>query len=308
MEPKIYFAMYKFNIRYKKKHKLEKNYLKFNDIKHDGETLTLMSIFKEIFPKNKFIYDNLRVTETLDFDEVNHFVSGLINLGEYGNVRNIYNKTDGEFKEKVEENDVVCEPFFFMLSIPPESKEGFLILERKKSKPFTRSFFDCLKEKIEKEYGGFITFDFIHVIPKEAEPLFNNSSVVEFIFIESEKSSERFGDSQVNYAKRKIVWDVRTNNFSLEEVKSDTFLNSMKSRFHDYGLFAKINYNKREQIVNLNDIYHNKIFYLQLENLDWGDDKNPDYDYLKTLARNYTKSNFSYYINQRSVFDNDGEN
>ena len=308
MEPKVYFAMYKFNIRYKKKHKLEKNYLKFNDIMHEGETLSLMDIFKEIFPKNKFIYDNLRVTETLDFDEINHFVSGLINLGEYGNVRNIYNKTDGEFKEKVEENDVVCEPFFFMLSIPPESKEGFLILERKKSKPFTRSFFDCLKEKIEKEYGGFITFDFIHVIPKEAEPLFNNSSVVEFIFIESEKSSERFGDSQVNYVKRKIVWDVRTNDFSLEEVKSETFLNSMKSRFHDYGLFAKIKYNKREQIVNLDDIYHNKIFYLQLENLDWGNDKNPDYNYLKTLARNFTKSNFSYYINQRSVFDNDGQN
>ena len=309
MKTKIYFAMYKFNIRYKNKKRIEKNYMQFDSIKREDENLNLMDFFENIFPKNKFIYDNLRVTETLEINNEEHYISGLINLGEYGNVRNIYNKTDGEFKEKVEENDVVCEPFFFRMTIPPDSNEGFLILEKKKSKPFTRSFFDCLKEKIKKEYNDFIRFDFIHVIPLEAEPLFNNSDVVEFIFVENEKNSQKFGNSQINFEKKKIIWDVRKNKFKLEDVKSENFLTDLKTIFKNYVPYAKVKQeSKREMIVNLEDIFENKIFYLQLENIKWGDDKNPKYEYLNKLAEKYTKSNFSYCINKRSIFNNDKEN
>ena len=304
METKIYFAMYQFKIRYKNKKRIEKNYLQFDDIKQNNEIINLIDIFKNILPKNKFIYDNLRVTETLEINETEHYISGLLNLGEYGNERNIYNKTDGEFKEKVEENDVVCEPFFFRITIPPDSKEGFLILEKKKSKPFTKSFFDFLKEKINNEYNDFIRFDFTHIIPNEAEPLFNDSDVIEFIFIKNEESSETFGDSQINFSKRKIVWDIRANNLKLKDVKSEP-LTEIKSKFKTYIPFAKIKQNKRELIVNLEDIYENKIYYLQLEDVKWGEDKNPDYSYLNKLAKKYTKSNFSYFITQRSIFDND---
>lgn len=301
--------MYKFNIRYKNKKRIEKNYLQFDSIKRADENLELIDFLKNIFPKNKFIYDNLRVTETLDINNEEHYISGLINLGEYGNVRNIYNKTNGEFKEKVEENDVVCEPFYFRITIPTDSNEGFLILEKKKSKPFTKSFFDCLKEKIKNDYGDFIRFDFIHVIPHEAEPLFNNSDIVEFIFIENEKNSQKFGDSQINFEKRKIIWDVRNNNIKLEDVKSENFLNDIKTKFKNHLPYAKIKQqSKREIIVNLEDIYENKIFNLLIENIEWGEDKNPKYDNLNKLAEKYTRSNFSYYINKRSIYDNDEEN
>ena len=86
---KVYFAMYKFRIRRKHTPKLEENYLSFDEIINEDINLTFRDILIGIFLENTFINDNLRVTDQLDFDDERGIYVGLLDLGEYGNLRKV---------------------------------------------------------------------------------------------------------------------------------------------------------------------------------------------------------------------------
>lgn len=297
----IYFSMYQFHIRQKYSKKIEENYLNFNKI-FKNEDLTLMDIFHKIYVENRFIHDKLRVTNQLDFNDENNSVSGLLNLGEYGNLRKIFNRNDEEWEDEIDENKIVCEPFFFRFYIPKESNLGFLVLEKKKSKPFTSVFFDSLKLFIKENFDGSLVFDFVPVIPCEVEPLFDNSDVVEFIYIKNEENKENFGDNQVTVSRKKITYDVRKNNLKLKQIREKKFLNNIRQKNSNHTIFANIKQNNKISIVNLDDIFENKMVYLDItEELDW-EDGNPQYECIKNLAEHYTSTNFN---NNGSIFDND---
>lgn len=298
----VYFSMYQFHIRRKHSKKIEKNYLNFNKMSEE-EDLTLMDIFHKIYVENRFIHDKLRVTNQVDFNYENDSVSGLLNLGEYGNLRKVFNRDDEEWEDEIDENKIVCEPFFFRFCIPKDTNLGFLILEKKKSKPFTGVFFDSIKLFIKENFDGQFVFDFVPVIPCEAEPLFDNSDVVEFVYIKNEECNQKFDDNQVTVSKEKIIYDVRKNNLKLEQIRKKSFLNSIRKKYANFDVFANIRQpNKKKSIVNLDDIFENKMVYLDIsEKLDW-EDGNPQYECLKNLAEHYTSTNFNH---DRSIFDND---
>lgn len=300
----IYFVMYNFRIRRKHTPKLEENYLTFDEIINEDLNLTFRDIIKDIFLENTFINDNLRVTNQLDFDDENGTYSGLLDLGEYGNLRKVFNREDDGWEDEIDENKIVCDPFLFRFDLPHNLTEGFLVLEKKKSKPFTTTFFNSIEAKIKDDFNNCISVDRVHVIPLEAEPLFNNSDVLEFIFIKNEEDPEAFGDNQVIVSKRKLVWDVKNNNLNLNQVKEENYVNTLKQHMPNFEIFAKTKWQDGKiSTVNLEDIYENKMFYLDItEELDW-ENGNPQYERIKNLAEHYSSTNF--YHDERNVFEND---
>jgi hypothetical protein len=79
-----------------------------------------------------FINDNLRVTDRLDFENNNESFTGLLDLGEYGNLRKVFNREDEDWTDEIDENKIVCDPFLFRFTLPHGLTEGFIILEKKK--------------------------------------------------------------------------------------------------------------------------------------------------------------------------------
>lgn len=298
----VYFAMYKFKIRRKGVRKTEENYLTFDTPLHNN--LTLMDIIREIFVENTFVHDNLRATNQIDFNEELNSLTGLLDLGEYGNLRKVFNRDDEDWEDEIDENKIVCDPFLFRIEMPQDTNEGFITLEKKKSRPFTTTFFKCIKEKIKEDYGDCISIDSVHVIPREAEPLFNNSEVLEFIFIKNQENEEPTGDNQLTFTRSKLILDVRDNDFRLTHVKEEGFINTLKTMIPNSIIHAKINrQDDKQTTVNLEDIYENKMFYLDItEELDW-EDGNPEYNRIKQLAEYYTRTNFDYH--EIGEFDND---
>jgi hypothetical protein len=298
----VYFAMYKFKVRRKGTRKTEENYLTFDTPLHNN--LTLMDIIREIFVENTFVHDNLRVTNQIDFDEELNSLTGLLDLGEYGNLRKVFNRDDEDWEDEIDENKIVCDPFLFRIEMPQDTNEGFITLEKKKSRPFTTTFFKCIKEKIKEDYEDCISIDTAHIIPREAEPLFNNSEVLEFIFIKNQENEEQTGDNQLQFRRSKLILDVRNNNFVLTHVREEGFLNTLKTMIPDSIIYAKINrQDDKQTTVNLEDIYENKMFYLDItDELNW-EDGNPEYNRIKLLAEYYTRTNFDYH--EVGAFDND---
>lgn len=298
----VYFAMYKFKIRRKGLRKTEENYLTFDTPIHNN--LTLMTILREIFVENTFVHDNLRVTDQIDFDEESNSLTGLLDLGEYGNLRKVFNRDDENWRDEIDENKIVCDPFLFRIEMPLDTNEGFIILEKKKSRPFTTTFFKCIKEKIKNDYGDCISIDTAHVIPREAEPLFNNCEVLEFIFIRNQENEEPTGDNQFPFTKSKLILDISNNNYRLNQVKEEGFLNNLKGIIPGSDVLAKIRRNdNKKTTVNLEDIYENKMFYLDItEELEW-ENGNPQYERIRRLAEHYTLTNYDYH--ERGVMDND---
>lgn len=298
----VYFAMYKFKIRRKGARKTEKNYLTFDTQLHNN--LTLMEIIREIFVENTFVHDNLRVTDQIDFNDTLNSITGLLDLGEYGNLRKVFNRDDENWKDEIDENKIVCDPFLFRIEMPLDTDEGFITLEKKKSRPFTTTFFKCIKEKIKDNYGDCISIDTAHVIPRESETLFNDCEILEFIFIRNQENKEPMGDNPFPFTKSKLILDVRNNDFHLNHVKKESFLNYLQSKIPDSNIFAKIRRNDNKQTtVNLEDIYENKILYLDItDKLEWKDG-NPEYNSIRHLAEYYTRTNYDYH--EIGVFDND---
>lgn len=301
--PNVYFAMYKFRIRRKHTAIQENNYLTFDQIINEKVNLNFRNILRNIFVENSFINDNLRVTNQLDFDNDNGSFAGLLDLGEYGNLRKVFNREDENFAYEIDENKIVCDPFLFRFDIPFDSTEGFLILEKKKSRPFTTTFFKTIKSKIKEDYEDCISIDVEHVIPLEAEPLFNGSEVLEFIFVNNEENPDPFGDNQVLVSRRKLVLDVRNNDYRLSQVTEEGFINNLKQHLENHIIFAKTKRpDNKISTVNLEDIYENKMFYLDItEELDW-EDGNPQYESIKNLAEHYTLTNFHHEVN---IFENE---
>ena len=298
----VYFVMYKFKIRRKGARKTEENYLTFDTPIHNN--LTLMTILREIFVENTFVHDNLRVTDQIHFNEEQNSLTGLLDLGEYGNLRKVFNRDDEEWQDEIDENKIVCDPFLFRIEMPLDTNEGFIILEKKKSRPFTTTFFKCIKEKIKENYGDCLSIDTAHVIPREAEPLFDNCEVLEFIFIRNQENEEPMGDNQFPFTKSKLILDVRNNDFHLNHVQEEGFLTNLQSRLPDSNIFAKLRRNDNKQTtVNLEDIYENKMLYLDItEELEW-EDGNPEYNRIRQLAEHYTRTNYDYH--EIGAFDND---
>lgn len=298
----VYFAMYKFKIRRKGARKIEKNYLAFDTPIHNN--LTMMDIIREIFVENTFVHDNLRATDQIDFNEESNSLTGLLDLGEYGNLRKVFNRDDENWQDEIDENKIVCDPFLFRIEMPLDTNEGFIILEKKKSRPFTTTFFKCIKEKIKENYEDCISIDTAHIIPREAEPLFDNCEILEFIFIRNLENEEPTGDNQLQFTKSKLILDVRNYDFHLNHVQDGGLLNNFRAMLPDSNIFAKLRRNDdKETTVNLEDIYENKVFYLDItEELNWVDG-NPEYGRIRQLAEYYTRSNYDYH--EIGAFDNE---
>ncbi len=296
----IYFAMYNFRIRRKHTKKREGNYLTFDEIINPHVNCNFREILNNIFIENTFINDNLRVTDRLDFENNNESFTGLLDLGEYGNLRKVFNREDEDWTDEIDENKIVCDSFLFRFTLPHGLTEGFIILEKKKSKPFTTSFFSTIKNKIKDDFEDCISIDVEHVIPLEAEPFFKGSDVLEFIFINNEENPNAFADNQITFSKSKLTLDVRNNNLRLHQVTDEGFIHYLKQHMSNPDIFAKIKRpDNKVATVNLEDIYENKMFYLDItDELNW-EEENPQYQRIKSLAEKYTQSNF---YRERNIF------
>ena len=105
-------------------------------------------------------------------------------------------------------------------------------------------------------------------------------------------------------SKEKVVWDIKKNKLSLKQVREESFLNHLKQIKQNHKILAKT---KRQDdkisTVNLDDIYENKLFYLDItEKLEW-ENGNPQYERIKNLAEHYSSTNFNH--DERNVFEND---
>lgn len=309
MVDNIYFSMYKFNIRRKKTWKKEENYFLFNNIKCDNNTVSVMDILEDIFVKDTFIYDNLRVTEKIEINHDENFLAGILDLGEYGNVRKIFNKESKIFKTDLIETDEVCEPFFFIFIVPLDSKEGFLILEKKKSKPFVSTFFDSFRERINIKYNELI-FDFSFVVPIESQEILNESNIKEFIFIKNDRNEERFGDLKIEPKSNKIILNVKDNNLKLKLINNDSIIDHIKQKYIEFSeIKLNVEFDNREKILDIDNLFDNQFFYLEIsDKIEFNEGNNPDFESILNLSKKYASTNFSYIIEKRSIFDNDGEN
>ena len=311
----ISLAMYKFNIRVKKSRKKEENFLSFDQLNKNSNNYTVYDLLKTILTKNSFINDNLRITDVLEFNSDENYVSGLLYLGEYGNVRKRYDKETEKYKSDISKEDVICEPFFFIFSVPLDSKFGFLILEKKKSKPIISSFFNGLKERIDEKIKNGkipneISFDFIPVVPKEIhKQVLEKGIIKEFIFLDNTENKESYGDKNIISKSKRFTVNIKNSNLqpsTVSEIKEDIHeMFNIPKRFNT--LKMKVIYGKqnKETTLDLSDLFEGRIYLDITDEITLGNDNNPEYTSLKEVSIKYIKSNFSYYYENRSVLDND---
>lgn len=260
--------------------------------------ISFNEICKIIFQEGEFVSDDLKVCEIKPSSDP--FFHAKVGLAEYGNKRGVHDGENDIEKDPLNELDKVLEPFFFMFCTPSDYDEnGFLVIEKKKSKPIINEFKKMLNNQL-REFNDNLRIEFLPHNPNELDDVVNDGIVNEYIFTVHENATDNYDDEQLSNIKimvpalKKLHPNEVNKNDVLSRVK-----NSLKGINPDNKFKMKIKHSdNQEATLDIDNIFNHNAFYLKINGeIDTKND-NPTYDSMIKVSEKYIKSNFQYFIDK----------
>ena len=300
----FYLAMYNFKIKINKgeylaldKIPVEEKYRKPNRSKY----ISFKDICNIIFKEGEFSSEDLKVCEIKKEETEKEFYHAKLGLAEYGNKRGLHDGENDIEKEPLGELDKVLEPFFFMFCAPLEenNKNGFFVIEKKKSKPIINVFRLMLNNKL-RELNDELRIEFIPHTPNELDDVVNEGIVNEYIFTIYENESDDYDDENLSTIKIMMPALKRVHP---NEVNKQKVIGRIKKVISDYNpdnkFKMKVSHSdNQEATLDIDDIFNYNAFYLKINKDIETSKDNPTYDSMVEASKKYIKSNFQYYIDK----------
>lgn len=268
--------------------------------------------FKNFFKKFSSLFETeLKVNEirkktfefqanSLHFDREDRIISGIIESGDYGTVRNIANVTTRKRRGKLNKDDSLTTPFYFFLYFPTNSTVGFLCLQRTGNKGISEFFFDYFRTFFRNHTDDQYILEIADLVAKDVILKMLEGSEVSQISlrrynIPREKSSKyRMGvihpdkgiDAEL-ILKAKGFWDVRNRIMKYIENQDTIFLDIPEVKElgfdEDTDTVISLNRNGKERSFVLNKL---KVKHRHRVNDDlaFDDEGHPVFDSIHDLA------------------------
>ena len=298
----FYLAMYNFKIKINKgeyleldKIPVEENYRKNNGSKY----ISFKDICKIIFKEKEFVSEDLEVCKVEESEDP--FFHAKLGLAEYGNKRGLYDGENEIEMDPIEQNHKVLEPFFFMFCMPSENnnKNGFFVIEKKKSKPIIKKFNKMIINQL-KEINSELRIIFESHVPNELNQVVTDGIVKEFVFTIYENEKDKFDEK--NLSKIKLTMPA-LKKISPIDVDENSVINRAKSFVNNINLDNKFKMkvghgNNQEVTLDIEELFNPNVFYLRINEEITTVNDNPKYDSMVEVSKKYIKSNFQYYIDK----------
>lgn len=299
----FYLAMYNFKIKINKG-----EYLSLDDIpvtekyqKNDSKYISFKEICQIIFKEGEFSSEDLKVCEIKKEETEDEFYHAKLGLAEYGNKRGVHDGENDIEKEPLDEFDKVLEPFFFIFCTPYEdnNKQGFFVIEKKKSKPIIDKFNKMFISKL-REINDELRIIFTPHVPNELEEVVTDGIVKEYIFTIYENEKDNYEDK--NLSTIKIVMPALKKVNPIDVNKNDV-INRIKrviTNFNPDNKFKmKVNHSdNQEATLDIDNMINHNALYLKVNGEITTVKDNPTYDSMVEVSKKYIKSNFQYYIDK----------
>lgn len=294
---KFYLAMYTINL------KINRKILPLGKIPVDGKDLSFRDICENIFKEGEFIHDSIKVNKVKEESDDKTFFHCQLELAEYGNERGLYDSEKDIEKDKIKELDKVLEPFFFMFALPSEDdcNKGFLVIEKKKSKPIMGHFRKMFNEKL-KEFNNELRIYIEPHNPLELEDIINEGIVSEYTFSIYENDYNKFEDKTPSKIKISLPSLRRVHPTDVDKSKIISRIEKILSHFNrDTKINMKVKHSDNQEVLlDIDNIFNYNTFYLDISEEIETSKNNPTYESMIEVCKKYIKSNFSYYLNQEN--------
>ena len=294
---KFYLAMYTINL------KINRKILPLGKIPVDGKDLSFRDICENIFKEGEFIHDSIKVNKVKEESDDKTFFHCQLELAEYGNERGLYDSEKDIEKDKIKELDKVLEPFFFMFALPSEDdcNKGFLVIEKKKSKPIMSHFRKMFNEKL-KEFNNELRIYIEPHNPLELEDIINEGIVSEYTFSIYENDYNKFEDKTPSKIKISLPSLRRVHPTDVDKRKIIIRIEKILSHFNrDTKINMKVKHSDNQEVLlDIDNIFNYNTFYLDISEEIETSKNNPTYESMIEVCKKYIKSNFSYYLNQEN--------
>ena len=298
----FYLAMYNFKIRINKEEYLELDKIPVEDkyrTNNQSKYISFKEVCQEIFKEGNFVSEDLKVCKVKE--SIDPFFHARLGLADYGNKRGLHDGENDIEKEPLDELDKVLEPFFFMFCTPYENnnKNGFFVIEKKKSKPIINAFRLMLNNKLRELNDG-LRIDFIPHTPNELDDVVNEGIVNEYIFTIYENESDNFEEEQLSTIK---IMMPALKKVHPNEVNKQSVIGRLKKFLNEHNLDDKFKMkvshsDNQEATLDIDDIFNYNAFYLKINKDIMTSKDNPTYDSMIVASEKYIKSNFQYYIDK----------
>lgn len=295
----FYLAMYNFKIKINKgsylelnKIPVEKEYRKTENSKY----LTFRDICEIIFEENKFLSEDLKVCAVKKSEEP--FFHAQLGLAEYGNKRGLHDAKNDVSLPPLESTDKVLEPFFFMFCTPFENNNinGFLVIEKKKSKPIIDRFNKMIVDKL-KEINPQLRMIPIPHNPKELEDVVTDGVVKEYVFTIYENESDEFNEKTLTKIKVNAPVIEKISPIEVDKNKVFDKFKKVINFLNDTKFQMKVSHSDNQEVtLDIDDMINHKVFHLKINDEISTVNDNPTYESMIKVGEKYTESNFDYYV------------
>lgn len=298
----FYLAMYNFKIKINKGEYLQLDKIPVGEEyrkNKDSKYISFKDICKIIFKEKEFVSEYLEVCKIKESEDP--FFHAKLGLAEYGNKRGLYDGENEIEMDPIEPNHKVLEPFFFMFCTPFENnnKNGFFVIEKKKSKPIIEKFNKMIFKQL-KEINDELRIIFEPHVPHELNQVVTDGVVKEFVFTIYENEKDKFDEKKLSKIKLTMPALKKVSPIDVDETsivnRAKNFVNNINL---DNKFKMKVGHGDNQEVtLDIDDLLNPSGFYLRInEEIDTVND-NPKYDSMIEVSKKYIKSNFQYYVDK----------
>lgn len=311
MRYSISLAMYGINIQFNDSK--DDEYFKLDELpkyNFSHDSFDFLDIMRDILSEyyendkclmNKRIEDNGKSIYLSEFHELQDFDNrgfyGIVEFGNHGNKRKVHdvneiiNKSDENF---INEDEGVFNPYYFLIVIPKNINQGFLILEQKRGIGIKTMFKSIFLDEGLKKFSDYIYYkiDLPRIFPKELkENFYKNGELVSFKLIKNQIPEDIVDDLKTEVKTIETEFKLDGSNITPEE-----FLNMRKNNllsFHfDYDsikVTAKYKNKPKTFLLTNPDTI---VPYINItDELEW-EDGNPKLDSIHNVALEHLSNNY----------------
>lgn len=190
-----------------------------------------------------------------------------------------------------------------MFALPSKNdyNKGFLVIEKKKSKPIMSHFREMFNEKL-KEFNNELRIFIRPHNPLELEDIINEGIVSEYSFSIYENDYNKFEDKNSAQIKISLPSLRRVHPTDVDKSKIISRIEKFLSYFNrDTKINMKVKHSDNQEVLlDIEDIFNYRTFYLDISEEIETSKNNPTYESMIEVCKKYIKSNFSYYLNQEN--------
>lgn len=310
----ISLAMYGINVRVKKSKKyckldklpVKNNNYEFNDL-FDILKLFFSQIYEEEYClKSKYDKKNDSGNRIYlsEYDFIKEYggrgIYGIVQFGSFGNERRLQDVTeiiDKSDESYINQNEAVFNPYYFLIVVPEDFDQGYLILEQKSGRGIKGIFYSVFLDNFNL-YSDFSHYkiDLSAMVPSElSENFFDEGKVKSIKLIKKEVSEDVCDDVGTDISNIEVY--LRTGKFGKLSPKQllekyNEGLISFKTWDYD-KITVTSEFKGNEKIFDLNNP-DSILPYLNITSeIDNWEKGNPELKSIHKVALNHLNNNFS---------------